>query len=221
MKVWIEHEKDAFNYFYFLKKEKKTMNSRNIPQMSVLSVNASNICGYSDKKEFIEKCKNQIINIYNNNLMLHKLKFYLFINQEIINPKSRVENYLKIWKSIGREKNINNFVIGKEITTQIGKELYFSSLAEIHIEYVDIAIEIVSSKPQKSVLFMSESMDINSTQCIEQLTKSISDDFGDINYSLFILKCCTSGNIALRYGTTFEEAEIALVYNSEKIKINI
>lgn len=220
MKVWIEKEKDVFNYFYFFNNEKNNI-TNNIPKMSVVSINASNINGIESKKEFIERCKDEINTIYTNNV-LNNFKFYLFINQEIVNIQSKVEKYMKIWRKINRKINITGFILGKEIIIQKDGKYFFSSIAEIPIKYLDIAIEIVSYNPQKCALFMSEFIDIDSGEYTKELFDKVFDNnnnFYEINYFLFTIKCCSEGNIALRYGTTFEEAEIALVYNSEQLKI--
>ena len=45
------------------------------------------------------------------------------------------------------------------------------------------------------------------------------DNYGIIDYYKFSLAGYKDGDIALRYGTTFTEAELAFIYNPQEIDI--
>lgn len=223
MKIWKEYEPDVFKYFDYFNKEKIDRNINEFPKMSVFSVNASGIYGYDNKKEFIERVSGEIEYFCNKNGLLDNYKFYLFVNIEVINKNSRVENYMKAWKKISKKVNIEGFILGEETIMEVGNLSFFSGIAEIPIEYLSKAIEIVSLNPERHTIFMSKSKEILSGQYNQKLFNigfNNNNSFNNLNYFLLSLKCCKDGDIAIRYGTSFTEAELALIYNPALVKIS-
>ena len=219
MKIWKEHNNDIYDYFRVLKKLIRVNDNLQEINMSVFSINASEIYSYNDKKKFIKKCCDEIKILLKN--CLKNYNIYLFVNVNVSNKNSKVENYIKAWKKINKKINIDGFILGKEIAIEKNDKLVYSSIAQIPVDYLYSALEIVSLNPSQNTIFMSKSSDILSEEYSRKLYSILFEDKNsdEINYYNLALNCCIKNDIAIRYGTSFTEAEIALVYNTKEIKI--
>lgn len=217
MEIWKEYEADVFNYFEYFN-EKKMQYNEKIPKMSVFSINASEIYCKENLKEFLHTSGDEITSFYNRIILNNDYKVYLLVNLEIKNVNSKVENYFKVWKQLQKKWDINGFILGEEFEILVNNTMYFSSLAQIPISHISKAIEIVSSDPGKHTIFFSKSRDMMKAENCRKFIDILfgkDSQYDEINFFLFSLACCNVGDIAIRYGTSFEEAEIALVYNPE------
>ena len=52
-------------------------------------------------------------------------------------------------------------------------------------------------------------------------SKIHTDNYGIIDYYKLSLTCCIHRDIGVRYGTSFTEAELALIYNPQVIKTQL
>ena len=217
MKTWKEYENNIFNYFQYFKEENSAEDDEKLPKMSVISYNASMILDINDRNKFVFESSKEVSHIFSENNDLKQYKFYLLANKEVINKNSKVENYLKIWKEIKRKYDIEEFILGPEVKIELNNVDLFSSIAEVPINYLYKAIEIISNYPSMYTLFISKHHNIMTDGYIKNMVKVVmNNSFIEINYFQLCKMCCDKGDIAIRYGTTFEEAEIALIYNPEK-----
>lgn len=214
MEIRTEYEKNFFDYFRIYKDKECVQYSKDIPKMSVISMNAYGIGGKIDKEEFLSIVFQGISNIFRHNNSLMEYKMYLFVNYEMKNPYSKVENYKKIWGQIERKFNIKGFILGEELKMQKGCKYVFSSIAEVPLLYLNESINIISTNPSQCTLFMGKTDGKLSRRSIEEMFTVMKDDI-EIDYYKLSSMCCKKGDIVLRYGTSFEEAELALIYNPE------
>ncbi|MEG0856837.1 MAG: hypothetical protein RSG52_10225 [Terrisporobacter sp.] len=222
MEIWKEYEKDAFNYFEYFNSCQSILHDNELPNMSVISYNALIKNGINDINKFILESSKILNNLYNKNSNLKNYKFYLLVNREMENQNSKVENYLKIWRQIRKKYDIEKFNLGVEVKSKLNNTILFSSIAEVPIDFLHKAIEIVRSCPRMYTLFMSKREDIMTVEQIENMVEVLlsNNDFVEINYFRLCQMCCNRGDIAIRYGTSFEDHEIALIYNPTKINID-
>ena len=153
MRIWNEYETDVYKYYEWFVERAKENNTR--VEMSVCSINASGINSINTAK-FIDICTKQIKKIFISDV-LNSYKVYMFANIEIRNPNSKVERYLKVWKSIAKSNDIEGFIIGEEMINKSGDLLFYTSIAEIPQTCLEKAIKIVISNPDRYTLFISKS----------------------------------------------------------------
>lgn len=223
MKIWKEYELDAFDYFEYFEDELDKRDNKILPNMSVISFNANGIVGKYDRLKFINICSSQIESLVNINNRLKEYSFYLVINKEIEDINSKVENYKKIWKDISGKWNLEGFTKGPEIKTEAEGVNYFSSIAEFNMKNLPLALEIVSMNPKLKTIIISKSKNILTEKYVDKmfhiLFNSEAQNSNEIDYFNLSIQCCNEGNIAIRWGTSFEESELALIYNPKIINI--
>jgi hypothetical protein len=217
MRIWNEYEADVYKYYEWFAERAKEDNIK--AEMSVCSINASGINSVNIAK-FIDICTKQIKKLFISDV-LNSYKVYMFANIEIRNPNSRVEQYMKVWKSIAKSYDIEGFIIGEEMINKSGDLLFYTSIAEIPQTCLEKSIKIVISNPDRYALFISKSEKVLFKEYVQHMFENIvlMDNYGAIDYYKFLLACYRDGDIALRYGTTFTEAELAFVYNPQEIDI--
>lgn len=105
---------------------------------------------------------------------------------------------------------------------ELGNLLFYTSTAEIPLSYLEKSIKIAISNPDRYALFISKSEKVLFREYIQHMFEDIIkvDDYGIIDYYKFLMTCYRNGDIALRYGTTFTDAELAIIYNPKEIEIN-
>lgn len=223
MKMWKEYEVDILNYFEFFKVELDKRDNKILANMSVISFNASGIVGKNDKLKFINLCSSQIESLVNINNGLKEYRFYLVINKEIEDINSKVENYKKIWKNISGKWNLEGFTKGPEIKIEAEGVNYFSSIAEFDIKNLPLALEIVSMNPKLKTIIISKSKNVLTEKYVDKIVhilfNSEAQNSNEIDYYSLSIQCSNEGSIAMRWGTSFEELELALIYNPKIINI--
>ncbi len=217
MRIWNEYEADVYKYYEWFVDRTKENNTR--VEMSVCSINASGINSINIAK-FIDICSNQIKKMFISDA-LNSYKVYMLANIEVRNPYSKVEQYLKVWKSIAKSNDIEGFIKGEEMINKSGDLLFYTSIAEIPQICLEKAIKIVISNPDRYTLFFSKSEKVLFGEYVNHMFEDAiqTNNNGIIDYYKFSLACYKDGNIALRYGTTFTEVELALIYNTKEIDI--
>ncbi|MBP2021904.1 hypothetical protein J2Z44_001700 [Clostridium punense] len=101
MKIWKEYELNILNYFKYFNDELDRRGNNIVPDMSVISLNASGIVGNDDKLRFITVCSSEINSLVNTNNILKEYKFYLVVNKKIKDINSKVESYKKNMEGYG------------------------------------------------------------------------------------------------------------------------
>lgn len=225
MKIWKEYEANIFKYFKYFNDELDRSDNNVLTDMSVISFNASGVTGKDDKISFILECSREIYLLVNDNNILNKYKFYLVVNKKIKDINSRIENYRKIWKSINKNFDIGSFNKGPEIKVDIEENHYFSSISEFNIERLSLALEIVSINPKLNTIIMSKCDNILTENYIDKIFHILfncqAQYSNEIDYYGLSIQCCNKGDIAIRWGTSFEEVEAALIYNPSIVNISI
>lgn len=219
MKSWIEEEKDAYNYFDWFYKDKA---SKKI-EISVFSINASEIFNINEKNEFVEICIKKIKELFINEDYLSKYKLYLFVNIEVANVNSKVEKYKKVWKRFQSKWDITEFNKGVEIEMKMEEKLFFSSIAEFNIKDIDTALEIISTIPAMCTIIASERENILSESSITNIFRSAFNKDScyqdEIDYFYISQNLCSQGDIVFRWGDSSEEAEVAIIFSKETLGI--
>lgn len=215
MKIWKEYEKDVYKYFNWFNDRRIEEKDEVIDEMSVFSINVKGINSHK-KSEFIEKSSDEIVRMMSDR-RLSGYKIYLFVNVEIVNQNSKVEHYMKAWKHISKKYDVSNFVPGEEVLMNVVGLVFYSSIAEIPLDSLDKAMEIVISNPDRYTLFISKSENLLMNNAIQTLFDNIMkyDKNLKIDYYAFSVHYCNKGNIIIRFGTDFTNAEFALIYDSK------
>lgn len=215
MKIWKEYEKDVYKYFNWFNDRRIEEKDEVIDEMSVFSINVKGINSHK-KSEFIEKSSDEIVRMMSDR-RLSGYKIYLFVNVEIVNLNSKVEHYMKAWKRISKKYDVSNFVLGEEVLMNVVGLVFYSSIAEIPLDSLDKAMEIVISNPDRYTLFISKSENLLMNNAIQTLFDNIMkyDENLKIDYYAFSVHYCNKGNIIIRFGTDFTNAEFALIYDSK------
>lgn len=215
MEIWKEYEKDVYKYFNWFNDRRIEEKDEVIDEMSVFSINVKGINNHK-KSEFIEKSSDEIVRMMSDR-RLSGYKIYLFVNVEIVNQNSKVEHYMKAWKRISKKYDVSNFVLGEEVLMNVVGLVFYSSIAEIPLDSLDKAMEIVISNPDRYTLFISKSENLLMNNAIQTLFDNIMkyDKNLKIDYYAFSVHYCNKGNIIIRFGTDFTNAEFALIYDSK------
>lgn len=225
MKIWKEYELNILNYFKYFNDELDRRGNNILPDMSVISFNASGIVGKDDKLRFITVCSSEINSVVNTNNILKDYKFYLVVNKRIKDINSKVESYKKIWRDMDGKWNLGGFVKGPEMKMEAEGVPYFSSIAEFNIENFPLALEIVSINPKLNTIIISKTNNILTEKYVDKIFHILfnyeAQDSKEIDYYSLSVQCCNEGDIAMRWGTSFEEVEAALIYNPKIINISI
>ena len=218
MKTWNEHCEDVFSYFEYFNDERSNYN-KIMPTMHVYSINGKFIQSIEEKKEFLHRCAEEIGRIYLNNYSDNK-KIYLLVVQKMDNPNSQVEKYYKIWKKINKSFDIKDFILGQEIFFEYDRDVFYFGVAEVPIKNLELALEIVASNPENITIVLSKSIDIENINSIHDIMQNVVKE-GKINFFKMCISFCKNQCIAIRYGTSFEESEFALIYDPNIYDIKI
>lgn len=224
MKHWTQFEKDAFLYFDWFYKSKATSIARNIPKLSVFSINSSMMYSVNDKIDFLEICHKRLNEIFTSEEVVQAYKLYLFANIGVENPYSRVESYRKVWRTLQQKWGLEGFSLGPEIESETNQQIYFTSIAEFKFEGFLTALEIVASNPRKFAIFASKkeiAVDEKSIRSHFNLAfKEQSDIAKDrIDYFSLSLNLCPQGFVIFRWGDSSEEAELDLIFCEDFLEL--
>lgn len=218
MKCWIEEDKDAYNYFEWIYEDKDSK-SRDI---SVFSINATEIFNADEKKVFMEVCTKKIKKIFKNDNLLSEYKLYLFANIEVDNTNSKVEKYKKVWKKIQLKWDVEEFNKGVEVELKIREKYFFSSIAEFNMKDTSTALEIISTIPKTCTIIASKRENILSDSSITNIFRSAFNEGNEyedeIDYFYISQNLCPQGDIVFRWGDSSEEAEVAIIFKSEMLE---
>lgn len=210
MKIWNEYCEDLFSYFEYLNDERNDYD-KIIPAMHVYSINSKFIQNIEEKMIFLHKSAEEITKIYLNQCNDNQ-KIYLLVVQKIDNPNSQVEKYFKIWNKMKKSFEIKDFILGQEIVFEDDSECFYFGIAEVPINSLELAFEIVDSNVENMTIVICKSIDINNTNSIYDIMNNVVKK-GKINYFKVCINLCKNQCIVIRYGTSFEESEFALIYD--------
>lgn len=224
MKNWNENERDAFSYFQWFNKEEACERVGKIPNLSVFSVNGSELFGSSDKTAFKDLCSSEIKRVFTNQEFSKSYKLFLFVNVEVKDKNSRIEKHRKVWKLLQAKWQLDGFNKGPEIEVEIDGKTFFSSIADFTLENLSTALEVVSSDPKRYAIIASKKDDFLSD-------KAITDIFGiafnqyrkhkdEIDYFGLSIYLCPEEDMVFRWGDSSEEAEIAMIFKSDIFKLS-
>ncbi|NFG61439.1 MULTISPECIES: hypothetical protein [unclassified Clostridium] len=119
--------------------------------------------------------------------------------------------------------DIQDFNKGPEIKVDIEGNYYFSSISEFNIEKLPLALEIVSIDSKLNTIIMSKCDDILTENYIDKMFHILfnceAQYSNEIDYYGLAMQCCNKGDIVIRWGTSFEEVEAALMYNHSIVNI--
>lgn len=219
VKSWKEKEKDAFIYFHWFNKDEALERVGMIPDLSVVSVNASELFDINEKNIFIELCDREIQEILKKEDILKKYSLYLFVSVEVKDKKSRTERYKKVWKKLQSQWQLDGFNKGPEIEREIKERMFFQSVAEFKVDNLLTALQIVASNPQNCAIIASKKADILSEKTIKKISKAAFNIYRnriyEIDYFGLAIHFCSEGDLIFRWGSSAEEAEIDMVFNSD------
>ncbi|WFR55922.1 hypothetical protein QA584_20200 [Anaerocolumna sp. AGMB13025] len=216
MKIWNEYSEDVFSYFEYFNNERSNYNEI-MHTMHVYSINSKYIQNIEEKKEFLHRSAEEIGRIYLNNCSNNR-KIYLSVVQKIDNPNSQVDKYYKIWKKINKSFDIKDFGLGQEITFEDESDIFYFGVAEVPINNLELALDIVASNPERITIFLSKNIDIENHNSVNDIMQSIVRK-GKIDYFKLCISCYMNQGIVIRYGTSFEESEFALIHDPNVYKI--
>lgn len=219
VKNWNENEKDAFSYFQWFNKDEACERIGRIPNLSVFSVNGSDLFGTSEKSAFIELCSNEIKKVFKKQNSSKDYKLYLFANVEVKDRNSRIERHKKVWKLVQSRWQLDRFDKGPEIEVEIEGKVFFSSIANFKIENLPTVLQIVSSNPKRYAIIASRKDDVLSEKMIKDIFgmafNQYKNHMDEIDYFGLAIHLCASGDMVFRWGDSSEEAEIAIVFSSD------
>lgn len=206
MKTWTEYSANAEDYYEWISRN----NSKFFEKLSVLSFNGSDFASNID--EFYQYCCKEL---YRSLQFPDKYNIYFIINERIINIHSKAEHYKKCWKKIASEINLNKFELGQEIGYEFGNQFFYAGIAKTSILNMADVLKLVNTRPRKCVLFASKNDYFEKKYVNDEFIESYIayNRYGDIDYSKCFEQCSLNHDLGMRYGTTFSESELALIFN--------
>ena len=96
------------------------------------------------------------------------------------------------------------------------EHLFYAGIAKTSITNMMDIMKIVNAKQNKCILFASKNDYLNGSYLDGKFIETYIayNQYGDIDYTKCFEQCCLRHDIGIRYGTSFSEAELALVFNS-------
>lgn len=218
MKIWNEKENDVFSYFQWFNKDEAYERVGKTINMSVFSVNGSELFGAGDKSAFIELCNGEIKKVFEKQDFINNYKLYLFANVEVKDSNSRIEKYMKVWKVLQSKWQLEGFIKGREVEMEFEEKTFFSSVAEFTFENLPTALEIVSSNPKRFTIIASKKNDVLSERGITDIFRTAFNKYknyaDEIDYFNLSVNLCLEDDMVFRWGDSSEEAEIAIIFKS-------
>ena len=206
----MEYCKNVREYYEWIPKEGGEFNN-----LRVLSLNASGIECNMD--EFCQYCIDTLYKILKKP---EEYVFYFIVYVKIRNKNSKMERYKKCWKSIADKVNIKNLKLGEERAYIRNNDIFYVGIAKGEVKNLHNIIEIAHEKNKKCILFASKNNYDNFFDTEDDfIEKNMTfDRYGDIEYDKCISYFCSKREICVRYGTSFSEAELALIFRSEEFE---
>lgn len=222
MKKWNEIEKDVFSYFQWFDKDEASERVGKIPNLSVFSVNASELYDSSDRTNFKNLCTSEIRKVFINQRLSEEYKLYLFVSVEVIDRNSRIEKYRKVWKLLQTKWQLSGLNKGPEIEVHVDEKIFFTSIADFRLENLSMVLEIVSSNPKRYAIIASKKENLLSEKSIKNIFGiAFNNNRGymdEIDYYNLAIHLCPEDDMIFRWGDSSEEAEIAMIFNSDIFK---
>lgn len=206
MKTWIEYSSNIEDYYEWIPKE----NNLIFEKMSVFSLNASGIISNVD--EFYQYCINEL---HRTLIYPENYNIYIIVNEKIKNANSKVEHYKKCWKRVSSEFDISKLELGQEVGYVYDGQFFYAGIAKTSILNMIDIMKIVNAKPNKCILFASKNNYLEKPYSDKNFIETYIayNQYGDIDYSKCFAQCCLKHEIGIRYGTSYSEAELALIFN--------
>lgn len=207
MKTWTEYSANIEDYYEWISRN----NSKLFGKLSVLSFNGIDFASNTD--DFYQYCCKEL---YRSLQFPEKYNIYFIINEKMINIHSKVEHYKKCWKKIASEIDLSKFELGREVGYEFGNQFFYAGIAKTSILNMADVLKLVNARPGKCILFASKN-NYFEKKCIDDkfVASYIAyNQYGDIDYSKCFEQCSLKHDLGIRYGTTFSESELALIFHS-------
>lgn len=184
-------------------------------KLFVSSICADNVSGECEKKEFGCLVSDKIKDLLKADL-LNSHNAYVIFNKVFYNSPTRVDKYKKIWKNDSVKPYVNLLEIKDEIMTKYENFYLISGVAFLKTLNEINLFSILDMYGFSNLLFFSkkklddiyiELKNIQNTIFLGSLKSP------KINYDELLKVYCKNGNILIRYGTTFTDMEVAIIYN--------
>lgn len=206
MRTWTEYCENVGAYYDWISHENKNL----FKNLCVLSFNASGIESRWD--EFYQYCAKQIFHLLKEP---ERYSVYVIASEKIKDKNSKVEHYKKCWKKLSSNYDISKFELGEEILYTNNDESFYAGIARTSLHNLIDALRIVNAKGNKYIIFISKN-DASKQfyMSVDHMKKyMVYNQYGDVDYSNCFLQSCLVGDISVRYGTSFTEVELALIFN--------
>ncbi|GFI37508.1 hypothetical protein AALA13_17995 [Lachnospiraceae bacterium 50-23] len=146
---------------------------------------------------------------------------YLMVNKILINKKSKLENYKKVWKYIEEKCDVSEFIYGDEVKIEFHEKEYYSSVAKMKIKDIEKALRIVCLNPDRNFVLISKYDRYLSSEEVQKLFHeafdSISNKVIRVDYYKLALEIPKEDEMFIRWLDFGDEMEIGLVYNPNRI----
>lgn len=161
----------------------------------------------------------------NNLECFHQYNLYIMIVRKMENPKSRVENYYRLWKRIEKDLEIklDKFNLGKEIRADIGEKSYWYGVLKIPLEELAFAFKI-SERIRSCIIFLSRDRILEDSQntinMFYQIFNGQYNGYEEYNLFQLITRCYEKNEYCIRFFDNLDELSIAFIYNPQNITLN-
>lgn len=161
----------------------------------------------------------------NNLECFHQYNLYIMIVKKMENPRSRVENYYKLWKRIEKDLEIklDKFSLGKEIRADIGEKSYWYGVLKIPMEELTFAFKI-SERIRSCIIFLSRDRILEDSQntinMFYQIFNGQYNGYEEYNLFQLITRCYEKNEYCIRFFDNLDELSIAFIYNPNNITLD-
>lgn len=118
-------------------------------------------------------------------------------------------------KKVASKFDVSQFELGQEVGYEYGENFIYAGIAKTSLSNMVDILKIVNAKPNKCILFASKEDYLEKPYIVNEIFESYIayDQYGDIDYTKCFVQCSLNHNLGIRYGTSFSEAEMALIFN--------
>ena len=213
MKTSVEISEDVCSYYEWFEKSGFPEGSSGY---GVLSYCGYFLYGKNKRDHFINLCGQFFQELWKSDVV-SQYTLYIQINIQV-RSRSKVDNYLKVWKNVQRSWEIDTFSIGPEVEIVRGDDIYFSSIAKIESSDLPKAFRIIATSPYEGMVFASQNKEIQNEESVKEMFFC---SFGHniqhrVNYQNLVLKY--QENLFFRWGDSGEEAEVAIIIKNSLLE---
>ncbi|ULO04717.1 hypothetical protein H1230_16235 [Paenibacillus sp. 19GGS1-52] len=213
MRTSVEISEDVCSYYQWFEKNKFPKGSSGY---GVLSYSGYFLYGKNKRDHFINLCGQFFQEIWKLDVV-SQYTLYIQINIQA-RSRSRLDNYLKVWKNVQRSWEIDAFGKGPEVEIVMGDDIYFSSIAKIESSDLTKAFRIMATSPYEGMVFASQNKEIQNEDSVKEMFLC---SFGNniqhrVNYQNLVLKY--QENLFFRWGDSAEEAEFAIIIKNSLLE---